>query len=49
MSASVDQFSPLLDEMRKVSLTGMIQNTTNGLNNSFSNNTPSPEDLIFNM
>lgn len=46
---TVDQFSPLLDEMRKASLTGMIRDTSDGLNNSFANQTPSPEELIFNM
>ncbi|KAI6176120.1 No extended memory [Aphelenchoides bicaudatus] len=45
----IDQFSPLLDEMRKTSLTDRIHHTTQGLNDSFANHTPSPEDLIFNM
>jgi hypothetical protein len=46
---AVEQFSPLLDEMRKTSLSGILNETSNGLTNSFAAATPSAEDLIFNM
>lgn len=45
----VEQFSPLLEEMRKTSLTGILDETSNGLTNSFALHSLSPEELIYNM
>jgi hypothetical protein len=47
--ATLEQYSPILDQRRKISINGIIQQTAQGLSNTFACDEASPEDLIFNL
>jgi hypothetical protein len=48
-SQSVDQYSPLSEDHRKLSLSSAIQKTKEGLGNMFADDEQSPEELIYNL
>ena len=45
----MEQYSPLTEDHRKLSLTSAIQKTKEGLGNLFGEDEQSPEDLIYNL